>query len=194
MKNKIILLTIIMCRGMEASWNSYSLKFLGGVHAEVIEMNYVDSSGQQRHSDKGWGALGGWAVEKGWLFGKNKNKYFGIEFSFPYSEDTVNALKGEIKAHTSIINFLKYWRLPVRYPGYVLLLFPIWGANFGYITDNDSLITLSFPYLWSIAGSYRKFIKSRWSIEFRGIYFLDRVTVKDGIHDLHFTFSINRHL
>ncbi len=149
------------------SWKKHQFSFnplglYGYFEGNALKVNYAAEAG----------------YEYGWYWGKNKNYYFGVNTLFnlfypdSLSKNTVTILGPNIKVYPFLI--------------------PIINLNFGYIPQaapNHKFI-LGSTYLWGLTLEHRYLLTPNVYTSFRGIWWLDKILFKQGLHNFYFTMGI----
>lgn len=154
-------------------WKGLSIRSLSGFYARFYNME------NDPKFEKEIGFISGWALE--YSFDMSGKKYLSLDMSFPYYNEI---FEGEEIASSPIFGRFIF-------PRFFLMLIPIFKAHIGYELREDILLTIGPVYFWGVGARVRKLIASNISFDFEIHYFLDRIFINDGIHDLHAMFSFS---
>lgn len=158
----------------EVKWDGFNARIQGGLYADYIKMKNEDGT---YRTPKGVNAMFGWGIEYSFLL--KKHIFLSLDFGFPYFD---YILQNEIVKGNPMFTNSKFHAL-------WLALIPIPYIHLGY-TYEDWLFTLNSVYYWGLGITVRKAITYNVSTEFRWSWFIDRFTYNDGLHDMHFLFSL----
>lgn len=165
--------TSINAFSVNDSWKGPSLRLISGCYSKFYNMK------NDPDFKKEIGFIAGWAAE--YSFDMSGKKYFSVDMSFPYYNEI---FEGEDIASSPIFGRFVF-------PRFFLMLIPIFKAHIGYELREDILLTIGPVYVWGIGARVRKLVSPNISFDLEIHYFLDRMFIDDGLHDLHAMLSFS---
>ncbi len=172
----IILVTLSSSINLNANtkWSGFSARIQGGLYADYIKMKNEDGSYRKPN---GVNAMFGWGIEYALLI--KKHFFLSLDLGFPYFD---YILQNEIVRGNPMFTNKEFHAL-------WLALIPIPYIHLGYALE-EWVFTVGPVYYWALGFTIRRAITYNVSSEFRWTWFIDRFTYNDGLHDMHFLFSL----
>ncbi len=72
----------------------------------------------------------------------------------------------------------------VRLPAYWAWVLPIIYVHIGYINQHQTLFSLGSVYLLGLVATVKHPLSKKWFIQGQGVWFLDKIFLSFGIHDV----------
>lgn len=70
------------------------------------------------------------------------------------------------------------------------IFIPMFDILAGYTINKDSQLLMGSTYLWGLTFGYRTAISDSMYVSFKGIWWIDRIIFKTGLHDISATVGI----